>query len=964
MFQIWSMNRRRFCLVAIAALSLLVQSPAPAQTAKADLPAWPQATSDLAADPAVTFGVLPNGLRYAIMRNTTPPGQVSLRLLIQAGSMQEAKDQAGLAHFLEHLAFRGSAHLADGDVFVKLERLGLARGADSNAGTGAAQTVYQFDLPRSDEESLDTGLMILREIAGELTLKQETMDAERGVVLSEERSRDTPGQHAGRALSGMVYGDHPFGRPTIGDREVIAKAPVSRVRDYYEAYYRPERSVLVVVGDIQPAAIEAKIKARFADWRGKGPAGTDPAPLAPVYGEQIRFFGETGVAPQMVVAWAAPPQDRLDSRALEVERLQEGFGFAVLNKRFADLSLGEKPPFVGAGLAGADVRGVARTTQLAAVAPTDWKTSLSMLIATQRQVLAYGVQQEELDRIIAQTRTALQAAVARAPTRRTPALVGGLLNAAADQTVYLSPQQRLDLFEAAAKTVTVDKVNALLRDRFVGNAGPTVFLALPDASGASNAALSEIYAQAKTAPVTALAKANIKAWPYTDFGAPGQVAERRRIEDVDATLVRFANGVRLTVKPTNFTKSQILVRVRTGYGMLELPSDRMTALSGLGTRLIDGGLADLTPVDVRRALEGKVVGAGAGIGELGFTLGGVTRPQDFDLQMQVLAAYLTKPGWRTDGLAERIELAKTMYPQAETTPGGVFGRNAGLLLHSGDARWRTPNPAELAAMKADEVKAFMTPILSKAPIEIVIVGDVTVDQAIAATAKTFGALPAREARSPDPAARRVAFPAPTAEPVVLKHRGRADQGIASVAWPTPGFHEHDTALRLRLLQLIISDRLFDQLRSKEGKTYSPQGDLATPQAFPDYGYMMLMLETPPSQIASVYAAIDRIVADLAANEVTADELNRVRGPRIELWKRNLVTNDFWAGSLAGVWDDEDVLTSARTNVADYGKVTPAELKAIAKAWLKPQTAYRISVVPEAYSGPVVAASSPRSGTRP
>ena len=131
---------------------------------------------------------------------------------------------------------------------------------------------------------------------------------------------------------------------------------------------------------------------------------------------------------------------------------------------------------------------------------------------------------------------------------------------------------------------------------------------------------------------------------------------------------------------------------------------------------------------------------------------------------------MTKPGWRTDGLAERLQLAKTMYSQAEATPGGVFGRNAGLLLHSGDARWRQPTPDELSAMSPEEVKAFMLPVLAGAPIDLSIVGDVTVEQAIAAVAKTFGALPQRQPRNPHPAGRKLQFPAPNKEPVVLPGR--------------------------------------------------------------------------------------------------------------------------------------------------------------------------------------------------
>src|SRR5215467_4213535 len=127
-----------------------------ASAADAAAPSWPQSRSDIPADPAIRFGILPNGLRYAIEKNATPKGEVSFRLRIGAGSLMESDAQRGLAHFLEHMAFRGSAHIPEGDVFQTMQRLGLRLGADTNASTGQTETIYQFDVPKSDSETLNT----------------------------------------------------------------------------------------------------------------------------------------------------------------------------------------------------------------------------------------------------------------------------------------------------------------------------------------------------------------------------------------------------------------------------------------------------------------------------------------------------------------------------------------------------------------------------------------------------------------------------------------------------------------------------------------------------------------------------------------------------------------------------------------------------------------------------------------
>ncbi|MBV9510238.1 MAG: insulinase family protein, partial [Caulobacteraceae bacterium] len=196
---------------------------------------WPQTyAKDLPPDPAMRFGQLPNGLRYVVMKNVTPAGQSSLRLRINAGSMEETNDQQGLAHFLEHMAFDGSAHVPNGEMIKILERHGLAFGADTNASTSWEETVYKLDLPKSDDDTLDTSLMLLREVASELTLQQSAIDKERGVVLSEERLRDTPSYRVLKQdLQFALKGQLAARRFPIGLVDVIRGATHAQLEDFY-----------------------------------------------------------------------------------------------------------------------------------------------------------------------------------------------------------------------------------------------------------------------------------------------------------------------------------------------------------------------------------------------------------------------------------------------------------------------------------------------------------------------------------------------------------------------------------------------------------------------------------------------------------------------------------------------------------------------------------------------------------
>ena len=238
---------------------------------------WPHEASDLEPDPDVRYGVLENGMRYAVMQNDTPSGTGAVRLRFDVGSMAEADDQQGLAHFTEHMIFNGSENVEEGEMIRILERHGLAFGPDTNAYTSFDETVYQLDLPAVDEETLDTAFFLMRETASNVAFDAEAIDRERGVVLSELRVRNTYGYRYTTSLWSFLFPDAAFpARWPIGTAEVLQTAPRERFLDLYQRYYTPERAMFVFVGDVEPDEIVARIEDTFSDWAQPDDAGADP----------------------------------------------------------------------------------------------------------------------------------------------------------------------------------------------------------------------------------------------------------------------------------------------------------------------------------------------------------------------------------------------------------------------------------------------------------------------------------------------------------------------------------------------------------------------------------------------------------------------------------------------------------------------------------------------------------------
>jgi zinc protease len=661
----------------------------------------------------------------------------------------------------------------------------------------------------------------------------------------------------------------------------------------------------------------------------------------------VKIAVEPGAALTTSISWVRPPDLDPDSKAERREDLTELLGFAVLNRRLERLARGGEPPFLSAGaytqqlFRSADVTGIEVRSP-----PGRWQEGLTAAMLEQRRAVQYGVTQAEIDREVAELRAGYQAAVASAATRRTPALADMIAGSLDGSDVVTSPAQEQAFFESLVPTFTAAAVSAALKDAFAGS-GPLVFVATPDPIEGGEASVSRTLAEALSRPVEAAAAQTTKTWPYTAFGTPTQVVKQETVEDLGATLMTFANGVRLTVKPTKFRDDEILVSVQAGSGRYGLPSDKVTPVWALSS-FIEGGLEGLTAEEIEDVMRSRIVGYDLSLGEESFELSGATRPEDLDVQMQLLAAFATRPGWRPEPFQRIKSAGATIHDQQDATPNGVVSRELPALIHSGDKRWGFPSRQEIAQGDPSELRAIVDKSLKQGPIEIVMVGDITVEQARDAVARTFGALPSRPASGwVQPPAPKVAFPQATPQPVILRHKGRDDQALGLIAWKGLDYYTNPHMARtMGVLSDVLELRLIDELREKQGATYSPNTLLNAGLSYPGYGYIGAVIETPPDKLPGFYKAVEDIAADLRDKPITQDELDRAKKPRIEGLLQQRQTNGYWLSVLSQIQADPRRMAAPRTVVDDVRTVTAADVQAAARAYLKAGEGWRLEVLKE------------------
>lgn len=945
------MIRRLIPALALMPAALLAACAPDAPLTSAPRPVWAMSQSDIAIDPAFRTGTLPNGLRYILRRGTNPAATALVRMQIDAGSLDETEAERGYAHFVEHMAFNGSNRVPEGDMVRLLERAGLAFGADTNAQTNFEYTLYTLDLPRNDPALLDTALMLMRETASGLTFAPEAVARERGVILAEKRDRNIWSLRA--AVDAMAFANpraRYVARLPIGTDETLAAASAETLRGFWQRTYVPARTTLIVIGDLDPAATEAAIRQHFADWQ-PSPAEPRPGagPVDPADRGRTAIYLDPALSERVTASRHGPWRDERDSAAQRRENLLRQIGYDIINRRLLRLSRLADAPFRAAGLGTSDLFRAGRTTSLVVdTVDGGWPRGLAAAVAEYRQALQHGFTAAEVAEQLAGVRAAHRNAAAGSATRANAALVGAALALVRDDVVPATPESSLARLEAFAPQITPAAVLAALRRELVPLTDPLLRFAGRQAPEGGARALRAAWQQAMRGKLAATAVATTDSFAYTDFGTPGTIASDTREPLYGIRQVRFANGVRLNLRHTGLEQDRVQIGLTLDGGDL-----LRTRAQPLATELTGvfaaGGLGKHSQDQLDTILAGKTVGFDLSTGADAFTAYAQTTPEDLGLQLQLITAYLTDPGYRPEGEVRYRQYINTFFARKDATPGSALNTAQGAILTDNDPRF-TLQPVE-AYRKLDfaGLRQTLGDRLAHGAIELGVVGDIDEDRVIALVGATLGALPARE---PDfrayPEARRRSFTRDAARRVV-PHDGPADQALLRLTWPTRDGDDPVAFLQLELLERVVRIALTESLRERLGKAYSPSADSDMPRVWPGWGTFSITASINLADLPATRAAVAATMADLRTAPVSDDLLGRARQPLLEAIENGLKTDRGWLALVDRAQTRPDRLERQQQGSTRLRAITATDLLRMAQRYLRPEAAVEIDVVPRGVS---------------
>jgi zinc protease len=878
----------------------------------------PDLSRPLALDSQVVAGRLDNGLRYYIRVNHRPEKRAELRLAVNTGSVLEEDNQRGIAHFVEHMAFNGTKKFARQELVSYLESIGMRFGPDLNAYTSFDETVYMLTVPTDTGNYVGRGLDILEDWASGVLFDSAEVDRERGVVIEEWRlGRGAEARMSDKQFPVLFHGSRYAARLPIGLKEQLEKFTAADLKRFYQRWYRPDLMAVIAVGDFDAGAVERLIREHFSGI--PRPAAPVARPVYPVpdHTETLVAIATDPEATNSRVAAYYKQPLRLtrtlgDYRQALVEQLYS----AMFNDRLYEMTQKPDAPFTFASSGGGRfVRSSEMYLLSAGVKDGGIERGLDAVVTEAERVARHGFTATELTRNKADLLRAMESAYAERDKSNSSGYASELTRAFLEDEPVPGIETEYPLAQRFVPTITLAEINGLAR-KWITSRSRVILANEPSKKGLPVPTAAQLLAV-----VDGAARKNVA--PYTDLAsnAPliatvpkrSAIVEVKTIAEIGVTEWRLANGVRVVLKPTDFKNDEILMEAWSPGGSSLAPDSAFIPASTASMVVGQGGIGQLSIIDLQKSLAGKDVGVRPVIGSLSEGLSGSASPKDVETMFQLIYLYFTSP--RSDSTAflamrERIE---AQLQNRALSPSAAYQDTVQVTLAQHHARARPASVETYRQMNLERSLAFYRDRFADASDFIFFfVGSFSPDSLRPLVETWIGALPSIHRKE---TWRDVGVRPPTGVIKKAVYRGVEPRSQTQLFFTGPAEYNRQNRYALRSLADVLDLRLRDRMREDLGGTYGVSvGASVTKDPVPSYTVTIGFGSAPERVDELVKAAFDEM-EKLKDSGAVASDIAKVKETQRRTRETSLRQNNFWLGQLQVCYregiDPRDLLTYGR-----------------------------------------------------
>ncbi len=863
-------------------------------------------------DPDVARGTFANGISYYVRHNKKPAGRVELRLAVRAGSVLEADDQQGLAHFLEHMAFNGTEHYAKQELVDYLEGIGMRFGPDLNAYTSFDETVYKLQIPTDNPGALDSAFTILRDWAFGICNEAEEIDNERGVVIEEWRLRRSARQRIRDRHYPILFHNSRYAeRLPIGKKDVIATFSHDRLRDLYEMWYRPELMTVIAVGDADPDDLLKRIRENFGHAVAKTPPVTRPYDPVPDHKETlVSIVSDVEATYSSVAIYYKHDVPSVRTVGDFRQRLIESLFTRMLNQRFDEIRQRADAPFLSASsYKGRYVLASEVFSMRARVPDNGCLRGLGAILAEADRVRRHGFTIGELARMKAEFMSKIERAYNERETTESAIYARRYVRNFTRNTISPSVAARLRLYRELLPGINLCEVNKLVKN-LMTTANRVVLINGPEKDDVALPTEQEVHAAFD-------AVAAMELVPYVDDvgdrpliedePTAGEIVESDRIDELDVTRWTLSNGARIVLKPTDFKKDEILFTAYSAGGhSLATDADFIPAASADGV-VPACGWGSFSKSQLEKKLAGRQASADPYISELQEGVRGSCRPTDLEIMMQLIRLVFVAPRTDQDAYAAYLARTRSRLENRLAKPEAVFNDEIQVRMSRDHPRRRPWTPATVDAMDIERSHSLYRQRFDNAgDFTFVFVGSFTLERIGPFIQQYIAGLPGRNApetwrdhgiRPPEGPVNRTVW------------KGLAPKSHVRIFYGGQMQWSYEERYRIRSMATVLRIRLREEMREALGGTYGV-GVRASLSHYPVPRYEInFSFGCAPDQVDSLIAVVQREVERLQNEPIEETYLTKVKQSQLREREIGLERNSFWLYILEFYdWHGEDPRT--------------------------------------------------------
>jgi zinc protease len=907
---------------------------------------------DLPQDLNNIYGSFDNGVKFIVRKNANPSGKITLNLRVGTGSLNETAQQNGLAHFLEHMAFKGSKHFAPMRLIPLLSHLGMTFGADTNAHTTQTETVFKLNIPDNKPQTIDTALTIFCDYASELSLYPIQIESERRVILEEARTKKNAAQRLRKHMNQELFPNTPLAiHDVIGDEEQIKTFPQSEFLDYWNTWYRPENMTLVVVGDLDPQTFIAAAQEKLGKFTARGPARPVTKPGIKPFGapRAVVLSDPEQVNAEVSIMGVKSPRPIVETFGQYRQAVIENVAEWIINHRLeARVAQGDSP-YTSAQLGSADVYHEAMMLSISADGePRNWNQILNAQIDCVHTAAEQGFTVQELELAKRGLLAGAQWAVTQESTQDSAKVAETLIAETGSQSPILSAQQKLDLDQQILSDLTTEQLKKSFNETF-DTRNFAYVLILPAPQPGQQLPTSDAILAAATADW------NKPAQPLQDAAAtrptiaadptPGTVVSRETDAQLGITSVVFANGVVMHHKRIDTRKDQVAVVIKLPGGAIE-ETAKTKGLSALaGQILMHPATRKISSTQLQDQMTGLNVQFKGGIGLDSMDMEVQGSPGDLPRGLELANALLTDgilepsvmEAWKTAQLQEIDERGSSAKSQLSD----AFSQT----VCANDLRFTPLTPEVLDRLTLEAAQNWFEHIARHSAIEVSVVGDLSLEQAAEMVSKYIGSLPSRTGTFTDlDALRKLDRPnGPYIKTIEFP-------GITPTAVVMAGYLGcEETSLDRRPLSLasmILTERMIQRIRIKDNLVYSINCTSKPGQGIPGLGEIYASAPTDPKNADRLADTILEMFKSLADTGPTDQELDTAKKQIANVLQTQMKTPGFWIAQLSALKYHRHTLTELRQVPGVFDGFTTKDIQDTLHKYVVPDSEIRLIASPK------------------